>query len=108
MHLKSALSEKVCEFLKENKLTQVEAAKELGVSQSTISRVRQKNWKTRGRQVEKLIKIFDLDYYLKPDPAKSKVLMSALSDVWDGSDAHAKALSKALRSLVDLAKTTRQ
>lgn len=89
---------------KSARLTQAEIASAIGASQSQVSRVLSGHIKHHTKLLEKLC-IYaknQLPYIDKPDVRKNSELMSALAEVWDGTEAHAQALAQVIRSLARL------
>lgn len=91
----------ISEHKKRSKLTQSQYAKACGVSQSTISRLL-RNGEQRQNDTEMLKKICNYancDLYKKQsiEPQSNEHLMKALSEVWDGTEQHAKVLAKMIR-----------
>lgn len=85
-------------------LTQAAIASTIGVSQSQVSRVLAGHIKRRTKLLDALCvyaesQILHID---KPDVRKNSVLMSALTQVWDGTETHAQALAQVIRSLAQL------
>ena len=74
-----------------------EIARATGINQSQVYR----NLKCRPKRVSKtliaLCKYANISLTLAvPDPSESRILMEALSSVWDGSDTHAHRLAELL------------
>ncbi|WP_217450862.1 helix-turn-helix domain-containing protein [Vogesella oryzae] len=85
-------------------LTQDEIAYAIGASQSQVSRVLSGHIKHRTKLFEKLC-IYaknQLPHIEKPDVRANSELMSALAEVWDGTEDHAQALAQVIRSLAQL------
>ncbi|MGZ3857875.1 MAG: helix-turn-helix domain-containing protein [Bacteriovorax sp.] len=74
-----------------------------GIDQSQISRILNGKFKkAQGRNVEKICKYANIslkNLEMPPDPSKNKVLMTAIEQIWDGSDKHAEAIAEVLRAL---------
>lgn len=78
--------------------TSVSIAKATKIGQPTVYRSLYKN---RPRLTKGLVRLcdyakIDLNFYLQKDAASNKYLMEALNTVWNGTDAHAKQLSRLL------------
>lgn len=85
-------------------MTQKQVAFAIGASQSQISRILSGRIIRRTRLFEKLC-IYassQLHFGKRPDVRRNTELMSALGEVWDGSDEHARALAQVIRSLAEL------
>ena len=83
-----------------------ELARITGVSQPTISRFRTGS-PSRKRNSDAFNKL--CDFYKIPvsieseaDPSNNQVLLDAVRAVWDGTEAHAQALARVIRSLKGL------
>lgn len=86
---------------KKSGLTQSLIATALNASQSQVSRVLAGRARRRSRIFDEVCKyVNSVGATARPSSAaESTELMSALSDVWDGSHKHAKALAVVIRSL---------
>lgn len=85
-------------------LTQAEIANAIGASQSQVSRVLSGHIKRRTKLLEKLC-IYakkQMPHTDGPDVRTNSELMSALTEVWDGTEDHAQALAQVIRSLAQL------
>lgn len=90
----------VAKRAKELGLTQVDLANALSASQSQISRVLSGTGKRRSKLFDELCKyVFSLHPKGRATAESSEELTSALSEVWDGTPQHAKALAIVIRSL---------
>ncbi len=88
---------------KEYAVCQAEASKLTHVSQSQISRILAGQFKRRSKNVNKLCKFANIKFDRhKTDPVQNRILMDALTEVWDGTDHHAKAIAKVLKALISL------
>lgn len=69
-----------------------------GIPQSTVYRALEKKNIKLTSGLKKLVNYsnFDLVKYKKVEPASCKTLMDTLHQIWDGSEAHAKQISKLL------------
>lgn len=77
--------------------TGTEIARASGLGQPQVHRNLFGRPKRVGRTLLALCKYVGIDAYEKAgDPRQSIVLMQALADVWDGSEAHARKLAKLL------------
>ncbi|MNF27505.1 hypothetical protein D3C84_81600 [compost metagenome] len=93
--------------LRQDQRSDAEVARVSGVSQPTVWRLRNRN---AGRirassQFSKLCAFYRLNELEKP-PGEGSLedeLKGAIMNIWDGSDAHARALIKVIRSLKGLA-----
>ncbi|VVD79824.1 hypothetical protein PIN31115_01054 [Pandoraea iniqua] len=82
-------------------MTQTEIAAQFGISQSQVSRIFAGKVGKRTESFDALLSYADR---ISPDarrrsPRNNDTLMQALEDVWDGSEAHASAIAKVIRSL---------
>ena len=97
--------EDIKRFLETYSGNQAQLANAIGVHQSTISRALQSlDRKRLSKGLVKLcinanISLNIPDNASTPDPCTNQELIAALTDVWDGSSAHAKALAKIIRDL---------
>lgn len=89
--------------LRKDTRSDVQIARDSGVSQPTIWRLRNKPTGRRraSDQFNKLCRFYGLNELPKPSPSVSleTELKGAIMALWDGSDEHARALIKVLRSL---------
>ena len=71
------------------------------VDQATVSRVLSHCPKRAGKAFRRLCKYADTvdTKAIRPDPSGSHELMSALGNVWDGSDEHAEALAAIIQAV---------
>lgn len=99
-HIASSLSAR----FKAAGITQSAIADAIGVSQSQVSRVFSGYITRRTKLLEKLCVYASSQLHLEKQPnvRRNAELMAALSEVWDGSDAHARALAQVIRSLATL------
>lgn len=76
----------------------VSIASRTGISQSTVYRALEKKNVRLTSGLKKLVSYSGLSLvkYKEIEPASCKTLMDTLQQVWDGSEAHAKLLSKLL------------
>ena|ERR1043166_5889697 len=80
--------------------TQTDVAKQAGVSQSTISRVRKRGYSGHGAGRERIERFLD-ENALKLHKTVAKipsVLNLALEEVWDKTPAHAQLLARVIRA----------
>ncbi len=85
-------------FKKKGHTTSTAIADLLEMPQSTVHRSLYKEHAKLTKGIVKLCNYanFDIRKYSDKDPASNKYLMEALNLVWNGTDAHAKQLSKLL------------
>lgn len=85
-------------------MTQKQIAIAVGASQSQVSRILSGHIIRRTRLLETLCIYASskLHFGKRPDVRRNTELMSALAEVWDGSDEHARALARVIRSLAEL------
>lgn len=77
--------------------TSTEIARASGLGQPQVYRNLFGKPKRAGRVMMALCKYAGVDAYESVgDPSRSAVLMEALAEVWDGSEAHARKLAKLL------------
>ncbi|GAB7540556.1 hypothetical protein [Cupriavidus sp. 8B] len=82
-------------------ITQLQLSRATGVDQSQISRLLAGKGKTVSR-AGMLLFAYKLDKdtsEARPDPGSSIVLMEAISEVWDGTQAGARRLAHVIRAL---------
>ncbi len=72
---------------------QTKLAKQLDVSQPTVSRALNGNWSRISPEIRKLMNYCQMDEG-EVNPATSKALMKALQQVWDGTPQQEKVLAK--------------
>lgn len=88
---------------KELGLSQISIAAAVSASQSQVSRVLSGRSRRRSKLLTAVCKyVFLSSRRHEARPEKSPALMAALSEVWDGTDEHAQALSLVIRSLGSL------
>ena len=92
---------KAAQICKTCGITQTEIAEALGASQSQVSRILKADGQRPSRLFEEVcLYIERLSGGITADQVrKNEHLINALKDTWDGSDAHARALSAVIRSL---------
>jgi len=99
------IAKELAAFLDSYPGTQRELAEMAGVSQSTISRALKGKIRSRlSNGLCKLCNYAKIETHKRPpasgcDPRTNPHLINALNTVWDGSDQHARALAKVIRSL---------
>lgn len=85
---------------KSRKLSQEAVAAANGMHQSQVSRVVRGQFKKVDGSVKALCKYASLSIIVdKRDPSTNPKLMSALSNLWDGSERHADAIAKVLTAM---------
>jgi transcriptional regulator with XRE-family HTH domain len=82
-------------------LTQLELAEHSGVSQSQISRILSGQYCRESANVQRLCDYAKqaLNIQVQPSSVALGVLNSAINETWDGTDEHAEALARVIRSL---------
>lgn len=92
---------KAAQICKASGITQAEIAEALGASQSQVSRILKADGQRPSRLFEEVcLYVERLSGGVTADQVrKNEHLINALKDTWDGSDAHARALSAVIRSL---------
>lgn len=85
-------------------VTQNALASAIDASQSQVSRILSGRIVRHTKLLEKLCIYASrrLKFHRRRDVRRNAELMSALTDVWDGSDEHAHALAHVIRSLAEL------
>lgn len=85
-------------------VTQNALAIAINASQSQVSRILSGRIVRRTKLLERLCIYASsrLKFHRRRDVRRNAELMSALADVWDGSDEHAHALAHVIRSLAQL------
>jgi transcriptional regulator with XRE-family HTH domain len=83
-------------------LTQAELARRANVSQPTVSRAMKRAPERRSKSYARLCNYIrqEVDEIPLPAPARD-----ALSEIWDGSPAHAEALATLIRAAGNLSRT---
>ncbi|WP_150680068.1 helix-turn-helix domain-containing protein [Pandoraea pneumonica] len=97
----SSIGIKIGQKLRRAGMTQTEIAARFGISQSQVSRIFSGKVTRRTESFDALLLFADR---ISPDarrrsPRTNDTLMQALADVWDGSEAHASAIARVIRSL---------
>lgn len=89
-------------FLSRTGITQSELAQRAEVSQPTVSRAMRREPVRRSESYARLCNYIrkEVDEITLPSPARD-----ALSEIWDGSTAHAEALATLIRAAGDLSRT---
>jgi transcriptional regulator with XRE-family HTH domain len=97
MHNRSSQeAEAIKLFQQAHKLTQAELAQRAGVSQSAVSRILSGRAAQReGRARRRLLELVGEGAGVRP-------ALTAVSEIWDGSDAHAQALAALIRASAEL------
>jgi transcriptional regulator with XRE-family HTH domain len=92
-------------FCEDKKISDSELARRTGVPQSTVHRIlhspRSDRVTSRLKELCKYANI-SLEITAMPDPAHNGVMMSALREIWDGSDAGARAIATMLLAAREL------
>lgn len=85
-------------------VTQSELARAVGASQSQVSRILAGRIVRHTRLLDRICIYASrrLNCGRHTDARRNSELMSALAEVWDGSDQHAHALAQVIRSLAEL------
>jgi len=104
-----ALYGQLTDYLRQDLRSDAEIARKSGVSQPTVWRLRnggQQRARTSS-QFSKLCSFYGVTELkpTMPEASFESALKDAIMSIWDGSDAHARALIKVLRSLKGLAPT---
>jgi predicted XRE-type DNA-binding protein len=95
---KATLQAAVSRYLIETPISQDDLAKQVGVSQSVVSRAKNGQWKLYSRSLRRLGE----HVQARPsgvDPRKSELLMSALGRLWDGTPEQERRLVELLLSV---------
>ena len=86
-------------FCESENLTVSEFARKAEVPQPTVHRILNRPRSNRiTRHLQTLCNYADIPIFVadKPDPSQNGVIMSALREVWDGTEASARAIAKML------------
>jgi transcriptional regulator with XRE-family HTH domain len=99
-----ARAQRAAEICKQRGITQSQIAEALGASQSQVSRILSGRGIRESRLFEEVcLYVERLDVGVSTDAVRNNAeLLEALRQTWDGSAAHARALSTVIRSLVVL------
>lgn len=96
----TAIAKEVEEFMRTHGFrTQTDLSKASGVHQPTISRLLRGELRRIATEVKALCDYANISVYADRDPGGNAVLMSALQDVWDGTDDDADRIANVLRSV---------
>lgn len=98
MNIKKLQSDLICYFKNSGLSTSVSIAEAVGMQQSTVYR---SLYQSRTKLTRGLVELcnyakIDMSDYESRDPSLNKDLMHALKIVWNGTDVHAKQLSRLL------------
>jgi DNA-binding phage protein len=97
MNLQKTQSALITAFNSRGLCTTVSIANECGMGQSTVYRALNGNPKRMSKALYKLCNYANIDTKnITSEPENCTILMTALKQVWDGSEAHAKRLAKLL------------
>lgn len=81
-------------------VTQQQIAFATGVDQSQVSRILAGQMKRASANVVRLCRFaYQMGNSHEPDPSRNQTLVNALRTVWDGTEAHAQAISQVILSL---------
>lgn len=87
-------------FMKSNGFrTQSALSKASGVHQPTISRLLRGELRRIASEVKSLCDYANISIYTDQDPGENAVLITALREVWDGTDEDAARIANVLRSV---------
>ena len=103
----NARAQRAAEICRQRDITQAQIAAALGASQSQVSRILSGRGLRQSRLYEEVclyVEAFDVGVTTEA-VRRNEELLEALRTTWDGSAAHARALSTVIRSLAILGKT---
>lgn len=96
----ATIAKEVEAFMKANGFhTQSALSKASGVHQPTISRLLRGELRRIASEVKLLCDYANISIYTNQTPGENAVLMTALQDVWDGTDEDAARIANVLRSV---------
>lgn len=75
----------------------------MGISTSTLFRLANEDWQRPGRAIKEAADKYRVPLKEHRNPSECEPVLKAISEIWDGSDSHAKALAGALKSIHNLA-----
>lgn len=89
------------DYMRQNGLSQAQLAKEVGVSQSAVSRAISGTLHRRGAARRKLFAYAGIDDYkcIKYEGDPRAKVMAAFDRIWDNSKAHADAIARVIQAL---------
>lgn len=94
------LAKELREEFKARSLNPSEISKLLNINQSQIHRNLKDGPKTVNKTIMQLCSYLNIEYMEKaPDPRESNALMSALAELWDGTDNHARKIAAVIFAL---------
>lgn len=99
------ISEQIRDHLAQKGITQTHVANKLGINQSQVSRIANGRFRRVTSAVQSLCDYAGFDPIkndVVPNPADSRILMTALKRTWDGTKSHERALAKIIAALADL------
>jgi hypothetical protein len=97
--LQDEIKAKLQVLIDSRRVRQTDLARDIGISQSTLSRVLSKGYHNRSRardQIEKYLSEHALNLHIDAVPPE---VVAAVDAVWDKSDIHARELARIIRSL---------
>jgi transcriptional regulator with XRE-family HTH domain len=94
-------------FRRKEGLSQAAVAREAGVSQSTVSRRERKPPQRHSDATYKLCSYAEKEVGEGGGPGRKKGVRKAFDEVWNRSDAHARAISKIIEAFAEFCKAQR-
>jgi transcriptional regulator with XRE-family HTH domain len=91
-------------FRREKGLSQVSVAKHAGISQSTVSRRERKPPQRHSEATYKLCSYAGTEFGKQGVAGRKKEAQKAFDEVWNKSDAHARAISKIIEAFAEFCK----
>ncbi|PYE30812.1 hypothetical protein DFP83_11310 [Idiomarina fontislapidosi] len=80
-----------------------ELSQKTGISRSTLFRIANQEWQRPGRAIEEAAKKYDVQLRSQNDATQCEPVLKVISEIWDGTDKHAKALADTLKKVHTLA-----
>jgi len=77
-------------------------AKHRGISASTLFRLEKQNWQRLGPVIRKAIAVYNIELSTKRPATECTAVLDVISEVWDGTNRHAKLLARILNDMHSL------
>lgn len=96
---RTAIVEGLKNALAEHGWTKRELAERAGIDPGQLTRIMKGDFKRLSGRLRRVCKVAGVEVERSFDPSRNRELMSALTEVWDGSESDAKLLGNFLRAL---------
>lgn len=74
-------------------------AEDTGISKTTLFRIAKSDWNRPGRAIREAAEKFDVRLESKVKATECKPVLKVIDNIWDGTEAHGRALAKVLEQL---------